>query len=96
MEEAGWRWLVAPYGVVSWVRNARAAGRVTLRHGRRVEVLSIREASAEEAGPVLKQYLAVTGPPRAYFRATKDSPVEQFVAEAGLHPVFELLATQPD
>src|SRR5439155_638684 len=29
------RWLVAPYGAVSWVRNARAAGRVTLRRGNR-------------------------------------------------------------
>jgi deazaflavin-dependent oxidoreductase (nitroreductase family) len=28
------RWLVAPYGAVSWVLNARAAGRVTLRRGR--------------------------------------------------------------
>jgi hypothetical protein len=25
------RWLVAPYGAVAWVRNARAAGRVSLR-----------------------------------------------------------------
>ena len=28
------RWLVAPYGAVPWVLNARAAGRVTLRRGR--------------------------------------------------------------
>src|SRR5688572_3968670 len=30
LEEGGRCWLVAPYGVVRWVRNARAAGQVTL------------------------------------------------------------------
>ena len=30
VEDGTQRWLVAPYGPVSWVRNARAAGRVTL------------------------------------------------------------------
>ena len=30
VEEAGKRWLVAPYGEVGWVRNARAAEQVTL------------------------------------------------------------------
>jgi F420H(2)-dependent quinone reductase len=36
VEHQGKRWLVAPYGPVSWVHNARAAGQVTLR--RRFEV----------------------------------------------------------
>ena len=37
VEHDGRRWLVAPYGPVSWVHNARAAGRVTLtrRHDTR-------------------------------------------------------------
>ncbi|KGM15674.1 hypothetical protein N867_06475, partial [Actinotalea fermentans ATCC 43279 = JCM 9966 = DSM 3133] len=39
VERDGERWLVAPYGAVSWVRNARAAGVVTVRRGRRVERL---------------------------------------------------------
>ena len=30
VERDGRHWLVAPYGPVSWVHNARAAGRVTL------------------------------------------------------------------
>ncbi len=30
VEESSRRWLVAPYGEGGWVRNARAAGRVTL------------------------------------------------------------------
>jgi hypothetical protein len=55
----------------------------------------LREVAAEEAGPVLKRYLALAGPPRAYFRASKDAPVAEFVAEADLHPVFELQPIGP-
>lgn len=93
IEHDGSTWLVAPYGRVSWVDNARAAGRVTLRHGRATRWYAVREASAEEAGPVLKRYVAIAGRTRACFSATADSPVEDFVAEAGRHPVFELTPT---
>jgi deazaflavin-dependent oxidoreductase (nitroreductase family) len=96
VESDGHRWLVAPFGPVPWVLNARSAGRVTLRRGRHSEELAIREVTAEEAGPVLKRYIAVAGVTRPYFRAGKDDPVEDFVAEAGLHPVFELLPVSPD
>jgi len=34
VENEGQRWLVAPYGAVSWVHNARAAGRVSLHRAR--------------------------------------------------------------
>jgi deazaflavin-dependent oxidoreductase (nitroreductase family) len=84
------RWLVAPYGAVSWVHNARTAGRVTLSRGRTKREFAVREVSSGKAGPVLKEYLAITRPPRAYFVAQPDDPVERFVAEAPLHPVFEL------
>ena len=33
------RWLISPYGEVSWVRNVRATGEVVLAHGRRRERL---------------------------------------------------------
>jgi hypothetical protein len=46
--------------------------------------------------PVLKRYLTVATKTRAQFRVTKDSPVEDFVAEADRHPVFELLALPAD
>jgi deazaflavin-dependent oxidoreductase (nitroreductase family) len=89
VERDGRRWLVAPYGPVSWVLNARAAGRVTLRRrGRRLDG-TVREVSAEEAGPVLQEYIKLARPTRRYFRAGLDAPVEEFVAEADRHPVFE-------
>jgi deazaflavin-dependent oxidoreductase (nitroreductase family) len=96
VERDGRRWLVAPYGPVSWVLNARAAGRVTLgRRGDRCDY-AVREVPAGEAGPVLKRYVAVATATRRYFGADKDSPVEDFVAEADRHPVFELLPISED
>lgn len=92
----GKTWLVAPYGTVGWVRNARDDGRVRLRYGRATREYTIREVGAGEAGPVLKRYVAVAPKTRVQFRATKDSPVEDFVAEAGRHPVFELIPAPAD
>jgi deazaflavin-dependent oxidoreductase (nitroreductase family) len=90
VEHDGRRWLVAPYGPVSWVLNARAAGRVTIRRrGQRLDC-TVREVSREEAGPILKEYLKMARPTRRYFHATPDARVEEFIAEAGRHPVFEL------
>jgi deazaflavin-dependent oxidoreductase (nitroreductase family) len=91
VEHEGRRWLVAPYGPVSWVHNARAAGRVSLRRRGAQRDYAIREVPAGEAGPVLKRYVGVATATRPYFRADKDAPVEDFVAEADRHPVFELL-----
>ena len=90
VEHDGRRWLVAPYGPVSWVHNARAAGRVSLRRRLDTREYAVWEVSAREAGPVLKRYVGVATATRPYFAATKDSPVEAFVAEADRHPVFEL------
>jgi deazaflavin-dependent oxidoreductase (nitroreductase family) len=96
VQNEGRRWLVAPYEAVSWVHNARAAGRVSLaRRGDRRDY-AVREVSAAEAGPVLKRYVAVATATRPYFAADKDAPVEDFVAEADRHPVFELLPIDDD
>jgi deazaflavin-dependent oxidoreductase (nitroreductase family) len=91
VEHGGRRWLVAPYGPVSWVRNARVAGRVSLTRRRHTRDYTIREASPGEAGPVLKRYVRLAPSARPYFQATKDSPAEDFAAEAHRHPVFELI-----
>ena len=94
-EHQGHRWLVAPYGEVAWVRNARAAGEVELRRAGTTERAQVREASPEEAAPVLRSYLRrlrlVVGP---YFDVTPASPDASFAAEAPCHPVF-LLTTPP-
>jgi deazaflavin-dependent oxidoreductase (nitroreductase family) len=92
IEQNSQRWLVAPYGVVQWVRNLRAAERATLTRGRRSEAIFVTELPAQEAAPVLKQYLSlpVAAGVRSYFDATKDSPLEAFEREAARHPVFKI------
>ena len=95
VEQDGQRWLVAPYGVVQWVRNIRVAGTATLARGRRSETILVTELPAQEAAPVLKQYLShVSGGVRSYFDATKDSPLEAFEREAPRHPVFQIAAVE--
>jgi hypothetical protein len=74
------------------MHDARAAGQVGVQYGRTTREYASREVSADEAGPVLKRYVAIATKTRAQFKATQDSPVEDFVAEAGLHPVLELVA----
>jgi deazaflavin-dependent oxidoreductase (nitroreductase family) len=96
VEHGGRRWLVAPYGPVSWVHNARAGGRVSLTRRRDTRDYTIREVSRKEAGPVLQRYLRLAPSARPYFQASKDSPVKDFVAEADRHPVFELTPVGAD
>jgi deazaflavin-dependent oxidoreductase (nitroreductase family) len=84
------RWLVAPYGAVPWVLNARAAGRVTLRRGRDRRDYTLQQLPPAEAGPVLQRYIRVASATWPYFQANKGSPVTDFIAEADRHPVFEL------
>ena len=91
VERDGERWLVAPYGVVQWVRNIRVAGTATLTRGRRPETISVTELPAQEAAPILKEYLLhVSGGVRSYFDAKRDSPLEAFEREASHHPVFHM------
>ncbi|HEY52086.1 MAG TPA: nitroreductase family deazaflavin-dependent oxidoreductase [Caldilineae bacterium] len=91
VEEDGERWLVAPYGAVSWVLNARAAGEVTLSRGGKSETLAIEELGPEQAAPVLRSYLQDVSIVQPYFDCQPDSPLEDFEAEASLHPVFRLI-----
>ncbi len=90
VEEGHKRYLVAPYGVVDWVKNARASGQVHLS-GRKVdEQLALVELPPEAAAPILKKYLQqfpLTGP---YFEANLESPLSAFVEDAHSRPVFEL------
>lgn len=96
VQEAGQRWLVAPYGHVGWVRNARAARRVTLSRGRRAETLAIVEVDGEERARILKMYATRVPVTRPFFDARPDDPVEAFVAEGDRHPVFRLGEPGPD
>ena len=89
VEQDGERFLVASYGVVQWVHNLRAAGAATVTRGRHSETISVTELPAQQAAPILKQYLSQVPTVRSYFDATPDSPLEAFEREAPRHPVFQ-------
>jgi hypothetical protein len=84
------RWLVAPYGDRNWVKNARAAGSVELRRGRRRERLAVEELSGDESVPILREYYRQGLVTRPFFNVSLSSPDEEWLAEASRHPVFLL------
>jgi deazaflavin-dependent oxidoreductase (nitroreductase family) len=90
IEVAGDRWLVAGYGPASWVRNARAAGEVTLSRAGHSEKLRVDEATAPTAIPVLRAYIREVKVTRPYFDANPDSPDDSIADELEQHAVFRL------
>jgi deazaflavin-dependent oxidoreductase (nitroreductase family) len=91
IEVAGDRWLVAGYGPASWVRNARAAGEVTLSRGGNSERLGVDEATAQTAIQVLRAYIGEIKVTRPYFDANAGSPDDAIAAEVKRHAVFRLV-----
>lgn len=90
VERDGGRWLVAPYGAVGWVKNARAAGTVRLSRGRRSEDLRVDEIAGESAAAVLQTYVRKVRVVRPFFDTAPTSPVAAFASEVPGHPVFRL------
>jgi deazaflavin-dependent oxidoreductase (nitroreductase family) len=86
----GIRYLVAPYGIVDWVWNVRAAGKVTLSRGRVQEHIPVSELGSTEAAPILKQYIQEVPIVRPFFNATVGDPLHVFEAEAPRKAVFRL------
>ena len=91
VEEGKSRWLVAPYGEVDWVKNARASGKVNLAGRKWSEDFAIRELPPEESTRILKKYLAEFPITKPYFDAGISSAQEEFVQDARSKPVFELI-----
>jgi deazaflavin-dependent oxidoreductase (nitroreductase family) len=95
LEVRGKRFLVAPRGYTQWVRNAQAAGTVTLRKGSRRDKFHLRALSNEEKPEILKAYLdrfKITV--QRYFPVSSGSPPAAFEPLVVRYPVFELLASQ--
>ena len=90
VERDGVRYLVSPYGERAWVKNARAAGEVTLRRGRTVMTPHIEELPPEAAAPVVADYWRQNIITRPFFDARPDGSEAAFVEEARRHPVFRL------
>ena len=84
------RYLVSPYGDISWVLNMRASGQVTISRGGQSETLGFTELDAETAAPILQRYIKVEPITHPFFDVSPDGTLEEFVAEAPRHPGFLL------
>jgi deazaflavin-dependent oxidoreductase (nitroreductase family) len=92
MELNGKQFLVAPRGRTQWVRNAEAAGEVTLKRGSRRR-FRLRPLDDSEKPQVLKAYLTnYKSAVQKFFPVPPSAPVEEFAKIAGGYPVFELIA----
>jgi hypothetical protein len=84
-------YLVCARGNANWVRNARAAGEVTLVRALRRRRYAVRELAPGMRPPVLKAYLdRYASEVQRFFPISKGSPVEAFNDLAPRYPVFEL------
>ena len=92
IEFDGGRYLVCARGNSNWVRNARAAGEITLVRALRRKHYAVRELPPDRRPPVLKAYLdRFAAEVQRFFTVPKGSPVEAFNDLAPHYPVFELL-----
>jgi len=97
LEHDGRRYVQSPFGDVQWVRNLRAAGEASIATGRASEDVTAIELTPEVAGPVLRDALAPLRASRAgrllvgrFFRLPSEPTLEDYLAEARRHPMFEL------
>ncbi len=92
LELGGKRFLVAPRGRTQWVRNAEAAGEVTLKKGSTRQRFRLRPLADAEKLEILKAYLDhFKREVQRYFPVPAGSPPEAFRDLAPNYPAFELI-----
>jgi deazaflavin-dependent oxidoreductase (nitroreductase family) len=92
LELGGKRFLVAPRGRTQWVRNAEAAGEVTLKKGKRKLKFRLRAIPDADKPEILKAYLdSFRREVQTYFPVAAGSPVQAFAPLAQSYPAFELI-----
>lgn len=90
MDLDGTSYLVAPYGVVSWVHNVRAAGYAELSRRGQTRRYLATELDPADAAPVIRQYITSVPVTRAWWSVRGDASDTELQAEAATHPVFRL------
>jgi hypothetical protein len=92
LEYKGKRYLVAPRGRTQWVRNAEAAGEVTLKKGSSRSTFRLRPLPDAGKPEILKAYLdSFKREVQRYFPVAAGSPVEAFVELTANYPVFAIV-----
>jgi deazaflavin-dependent oxidoreductase (nitroreductase family) len=95
LERNGKKYLVAPRGRTQWVRNAEAAGEITLKKGSSRQKFGLRPLADSEKPEILKAYLdSFKREVQIYFPIAAGSPPEAFVELTANYPAFELLLRQ--
>jgi deazaflavin-dependent oxidoreductase (nitroreductase family) len=91
LEIDGKRFLVAPRGRTQWVRNAEAAGEITLKKGRERRRFRLRPLDGAGKLRILQAYLdRFRREVQTYFLVPAGSPAEAFEPIAENYPAFEL------
>jgi len=91
MEVAGKKILVAPRGRTQWVRNADAAGEITLKRGSVRRKFRLRAIPDTVKPEFLKLYLdRFASMVQKFFPVKAGAGAEEFRAVAANYPVFEL------
>jgi deazaflavin-dependent nitroreductase family protein len=91
LEVNGRQYLIAPRGRTQWVRNAEAAGEVTLKKRSVRRKFKLRPLEDSEKPELLKTYLTrYQVAVHKFFPVSPDSPVEAFAEIAADYPAFEL------
>lgn len=92
LESGGKLFLVAPRGRTQWVRNAEAAGEITLKRGSAQRKYRLRALADSEKPALLKLYLdSYKSAVQRYFSVPAGSDAEAFRSVAAHYPVFELI-----
>jgi deazaflavin-dependent oxidoreductase (nitroreductase family) len=93
LDLGGKRFLVAPRGRTQWVRNAEAAGEVTLKKGRTQLRFRLRPIPDPDKPEILKAYLDnFKREVQTYFPVPAGSPAHAFAELVQNYPAFELIA----
>jgi deazaflavin-dependent oxidoreductase (nitroreductase family) len=94
LEMNGKKFLVAPRGRTQWVRNAEAAGEITLKKGSKRQSFRLQAIPDTDKPEILKAYLdAFKQEVQTYFTIPAGSPTQAFSEIAPNYPAFELLPT---
>jgi len=93
LQRNGKLYLVAPRGRTQWVRNAEAAGEITLKKGSKLQKHHLSPIANADKPEVLKAYLDnFKTEVQRYFPVAAGSPAQDFAVIAENYPAFELLS----
>lgn len=90
VDVSGERYAVAGFAGSDWVRNARAAGRATVRRGRRVERVTLVEVPVGQRGPILAAFAQHVRGGQSFLTVPADGSSAAFAEAGARHPIFRI------